>query len=176
MGVSSGMSYANSCGAIPQGLPSMWCVRWLALILSDHTDRGSAVQSLDAVFPDWSRMCIHWPHAVNALHHGSGYGPYILCVNCPWTFRKPHSLLAFDMASSLLWYFRLLLKSALHIFYRDREADISVLYPMVSLPVAAAPSIHQLGILSLQYVLSAAFSIPSLQIHTIAGIASRLLP
>jgi len=53
-------------------------------------------------------------------------------------------------------------------FYRGRESDISVLSPTASLPVTAAPSIYQLGILLLLYVLFAAFSVPLSRIHTIA--------
>ena len=49
-------------------------------------------------------------------------------------------------------------------------------FPTALLPVAAAPSMHRLGILSLPYALSAAFSAPAPQIHTIAEIASHLLP
>ena len=91
------MSHANNCDAVRQGLPSMWCVRLLALILSDHTDRGSAVQSLDAVVPDWSMMCIPSLPALNPYHHGSEHDHGILAADCPWTFH---------LFKKYLWFFK----------------------------------------------------------------------
>ena len=82
--------FSNSCDAVPQGLPSMWPALALASILEDHIDQGSAVQSLDAVVPDWSMTYIPWLLVLNSYHHGSGYDPDILAAGCPWTFRKPH--------------------------------------------------------------------------------------
>ena len=101
--VSSDRSYANNCDAVPQGLPSRWCIRLLALIWSNHIDRGSAVQFLHGVAPDWSTPCIPWPPVPNVRLHGLVYDPCILAADCPWTFHKPHSLGAFDMASSTPW-------------------------------------------------------------------------
>ena len=174
--ISSDTLFGNNCDAVRQELPSMWSVRWLALILAVHTDQEFAVQSLDAVVPDWSMTTyIPWLPALNAYHHGSGYDPDILVADCPWTFRKSHSLAAFDTASPLLWYFRLLPKSACYIYHHDRESDISAPSPTVSLLVIVVPSIHQLDILSLPYVLSAAFSAPSPQRYTIDGTTSHIL-
>jgi len=107
MRASSDMSHANNCDAVPQELPSRWCVRLLALILSNHIDRGSAVQSPDAVFPDWNMLCTPWLPALNVYHHETGYDPCILVAGYPWTFRKFHSLAAFDMASATLSAFLL---------------------------------------------------------------------
>ena len=168
--------FSNSCDAVPQVSTWMWPGLSLALILEDHTDQGSAVQSLDVVAPDWSMPCIPWLLALNAYHHGSGYDPDILAADCPWTFHKLHSPAAFDTASQLLWYFWLPLKSVSHIFYRGHESDTSVLGPTASLLVAAAPSIYQLDILSLRYARSDVFSVPSLQIHTIAETADHTRP
>jgi len=58
-------------------------------------------------------------------------------------------------------------KNAWHIYDHDRESDTLVLFPMELLHVIVVPSIHWLGILLLQYMLSVAFSIPSKQIYII---------
>jgi len=52
MCISSNTSYANSCDAIPKERLPDDAPDELALILSDHTDQGYAVQYPDAVDPD----------------------------------------------------------------------------------------------------------------------------